>query len=109
MHIRKGDQVEVLSGKDKGKRGRVLVLFPSDQRAIVEGVNLVKKHQRQNQRRGQQAGVVEQEAPVHISNLLPVDPESGEPTRVGHKILEIEGGKTRKVRIARKSGVELDR
>ena len=110
MHIRKGDQVQVISGKDKGKTGRVLILFPKKERAIVEGVNLVKKHTRANPQKGVQAGILEQEAPVHISNLMPVDPESGKPTRVGHKILdEGKDTKRRKVRVARASGAELDR
>ena len=109
MHIRKGDQVEVVSGKDKGKRGRVLRIMVDSQRAIVEGVGMIRRHVKANPQKGIKGGILEQEAPVHVSNLLPIDPESGTPTRVGYKFLESESGKRRKVRIARKSGAELDR
>ncbi|MDQ7006998.1 MAG: 50S ribosomal protein L24 [Acidobacteriota bacterium] len=106
MHIRKGDQVAVISGKDKGKRGKVLHIIGN--RAIVEGVGMIRKHMRANPQKGIQGGILEQEAPIHVSNLLPVDPESGKPTRVGHKFLDSDGVK-RKVRIARRSSAELDR
>lgn len=109
MHIKKNDQVEVISGKDRGKRGRVLVMYAQKERAIVEGVNIVKKHSKANPAKGVQAGVVEQEAPVHVSNLLPICPDTGKPTRVGYKVLDSKDGKRRKVRIARRSGAELDR
>ncbi|RMG48153.1 MAG: 50S ribosomal protein L24 [Acidobacteria bacterium] len=109
MHIRKGDEVVVLSGVYRGKRGRVLRVLPDRQRAIVEGVNMVKRHSRGNPRLGIQPGIVEQEAPIHVSNLLPVDPETHKPTRVGYKFLTGAGGRKRKIRIARRSGVELDR
>ena len=88
MHIRKGDQVEVLSGKDKGKRGKVLRMFPEKERAIVEGVNMIKKHTRPNPRSGVKGGIVEREAPVHIAKLLPIDPQTQQPTRIGHKFLD---------------------
>ncbi len=109
MHIRKGDQVEVISGKDRGRRGRVLRVFRANERAIVEGVNMVKKHTKANPTKGTQAGIVEQEAAIHISNLLPIDKDSDKPTRVGYKILEGTDGKKRKVRISRRSGSEMDR
>ncbi|GAB4375459.1 MAG: 50S ribosomal protein L24 [Acidobacteriota bacterium] len=109
MRIRKGDQVQVISGKDAGKKGRVLRVDRRKQRAIVEGVNIVKKHARPNPQKGIQGGVIEQEAPVHLSNLMLLDPTSGRPTRVGHKILAQDAGRARKVRIARRSGAELDR
>ncbi|UCF68413.1 MAG: 50S ribosomal protein L24 [Acidobacteriota bacterium] len=109
MRIRKGDQVEVISGKDRGKRGKVLRLFRGSQRAIVEGVNLVKKHAKQNPRMGVQGGIIEQEAPVHLSNLLPIDPQTNQPTRVGYKFLTRADGKPHKVRVSRRSGAELDR
>lgn len=109
MRIRKGDEVQVISGKDKGKSGRVLVMLREKERAIVEGVNVIRKHSKPNARRGQQGGVVEQEAPVHLSNLMPVDPTTKKPTRVGHKFLDSTDGKVRKVRVARRSGAELDR
>ncbi len=110
MHIQKGDQVAVISGKDKGKRGKVLRVYHASQRAIVEGVGMIKKHMRADPGKGVQGGVLAREAPVHVSNLLPIDPESGKPTRVGYKFLEDEsGGRTRKVRIAKRSGAELDK
>lgn len=109
MHIRKGDQVAVMSGKDRGKKGKVLIVMRDEQKAIVEGVNMATKHVKADPRKGVQGGVLEREAPVHISNLLPIDPDSGKPTRVGHKFLERGGGKRRKVRIARRSGAELDK
>jgi large subunit ribosomal protein L24 len=109
MHIRKGDQVAVMSGKDRGKKGKVLVVLRDEKKAIVEGVNMIKKHVRADPRKGVQGGVLEREAPVHVSNLLPIDPESGKPTRVGHKFLDAASGKGRKVRVARRSGAELDR
>ncbi len=109
MHIRKGDEVEVLSGKDAGKRGRVLRVFRDKKRAIVEGVAMIKKHARPNPQRGIQGGIIEREASVHVSNLLPIDPDTGKRTRVGYKFLESADGKRRKIRIARRSGAELDR
>ena len=109
MRIRKGDQVQVISGRDRGKKGRVLRVDRAKGRAIVEGVNIVKKHARPNPQRGIQGGVIQQEAPVHLSNLMPLDPESGRPTRVGRKLLAGETGNRRKIRIARRSGAELDR
>ena len=96
--IRKGDRVIVLSGKDKGKRGEVMRVYPSDERAVVSGVNMVKRHQRQTA--SQQAGIVSKEAPIRLSKLAHVDPTTGKPTRVGFRILE-DG---RKVRFAKKSG-----
>lgn len=99
--IRKGDRVIVLSGRDKGKRGEVVRVFPRDERALVSGVNLIKRHQRQTM--NQQAGIVTKEAPIHLSKLAHVDPKSGAPTRIGFKMLE-DG---RKVRFAKKSGEVL--
>jgi len=100
--IRKGDRVVVTTGRDKGKKGEVLRVYPQDTRALVSGVNIVKRHQRQTQR--QQAGIVNKEAPVHLSNLAHVDPKTGEATRVGFKFL----GDGRKVRFAKKSGEVID-
>jgi large subunit ribosomal protein L24 len=99
--IRKGDRVIVRSGRDKGKRGEVIRVIPDEGRAIVSGVNLVKRHQRQTTT--QQAGIVSKEAPIHLSKLAHVDPNTNKPTRIGFKILE--GGK--KVRFAKKSGEVL--
>ena len=100
--IRKGDRVIVTTGRDKGKKGEVLKMFPDENRALVSGVNVVKRHQRQTQQ--QQGGIVSKEAPVHLSNLAHVDPQSGDATRVGFKNLS-DG---RKVRFAKKSGEVLD-
>ena len=99
--IRKGDRVVVISGRDKGKKGEVLKLFPKDDRALVSGVNIVKRHQRQSQR--QQAGIVSKESPIHLSNIAHADPRTGEATRIGFKM---EGD--RKVRFAKKSGEVID-
>jgi large subunit ribosomal protein L24 len=100
--IRKGDEVIVISGRDKGKKGSVLRVMPAENRAIVQGVNVVKRHQRQTQT--QQGGIVEKEGPIHVSNLALVDPQGGKATRVGFKTLE-DG---RKVRFARGSGEVID-
>ena len=100
--IRKGDRVIVTTGRDKGKKGEVLKMFPADNRALVTGVNMVKRHQRQTPR--QQGGIVSKEAPVDLSNLAHIDPKSGEATRVGFKVLN-DG---RKVRFAKKSGEVID-
>ncbi|UCE02932.1 MAG: 50S ribosomal protein L24 [Candidatus Latescibacterota bacterium] len=100
MHVAKDDTVVVLSGKYRGKMGRVLRVLPKKSRIIVEHVNVVKRHTRPNPAKGVQGGVVEKEAPIHVSNVMVVDPSSGKPTRVGHK--RLADGK--KVRIARRSG-----
>lgn len=100
--IKKGDRVIVTTGRDKGKKGEVLKVFPAENRALVSGVNVVKRHQRQTQR--QQGGIVNKESPVHLSNLAHVDPKSGEATRVGWKVL----GDGRRVRFAKKSGEVID-
>ena len=101
-NIRKGDQVVVISGSDKGKKGSVLKVFPKEDRALVQGVNLVKRHQRQTQR--QQAGIVTKEAPIHLSNIAHADPKTGKATRIGYKTL----GDGRRVRFAKKSGEVID-
>jgi large subunit ribosomal protein L24 len=100
--IRKGDRVIVTTGRDKGKKGEVLRVYPGDRRALVSGVNIVKRHQRQTQR--QQGGIINKEAPVHLSNLAHVDPKTGDATRIGFKFL----GDGRKVRFAKKSGEVID-
>ncbi|MDF1634944.1 50S ribosomal protein L24 [Mycoplana sp. MJR14] len=99
--IRKGDKVVVLTGKDKGRTGEVVQVMPKEDRAIVRGVNVVKRHQRQTQ--SQEAGIISKEAPIHLSNIAIADPKDGKPTRVGFKI---EGDK--KVRVAKRSGVSID-
>jgi large subunit ribosomal protein L24 len=100
--IKKGDRVIVMTGRDKGKKGEVLKVFPKEARALVSGVNMIKRHQRQTQR--VQGGIISKEAPLHLSNIAHVDPKSGEATRVGFKIL----GDGRKVRFAKKSGEVID-
>lgn len=105
MKIRKGDTVEVISGKDAGKRGRVLVADPGRQRVVIEGVHMIKRHTRPNPQRRIQGGIVEREAPIHVSNVMVISPDSGKPTRIGYKILE-DG---RKVRVSRTDGAILDR
>lgn len=99
--IRKGDKVVVLTGKDKGRSGEVLAVMPKEDRAIVRGLNMVKRHQRQTQT--QEAGIINKEASLHLSNLAIADPKDGKPTRVGFRI---DGDK--KVRVAKRSGVVID-
>ena len=101
--IKKGDRVVVLAGRDKGKTGEVLQVIPREDRALVRGVNLVKRHQRQTA--AQEGGIISKEAPIHLSNLAYADPKDGKPTRVGFKILD-DG---RKVRFAKDSGEVIDR
>jgi large subunit ribosomal protein L24 len=103
MNVKKGDKVMVITGKDKGKTGVILVAFPKKDRVLVEGVNIVKKHTKPNQE-NPQGGIVSQEAAIHVSNVMLIDPKTGEPTRVGYKF---EDGK--KVRVAKKSGENLDK
>ena len=100
--IRKGDKVIVLAGRDKGRTGEVIAVHPTEERALVRGVNMVKRHQRQTAQ--QEGGIISKEAPVHVSNLALADPKDGKPTRVGFKIMS--DGK--KVRVAKRSGVEID-
>jgi large subunit ribosomal protein L24 len=100
--IRKGDKVIVLTGRDKGRAGEVIQVLRSVERALVRGVNLVKRHQRQTPT--QEGGIISKEASIHLSNLAIADPKDGKPTRVGFKILP-DG---RKVRFAKRSGVEID-
>ena len=100
--IRKGDKVVVLTGRDKGRTGEVIQVLREQDRALVRGINMVKRHQKQTA--AQDGGIISKEAPVHLSNLALADPKDGKPTRVGFKILP--DGK--KVRVARRSGVEID-
>ncbi len=102
--IRKGDRVQVLAGRDKGRRGEVLAVLPKENRALVQGVNMVKRHQKP-QGLNQPGGIQEKEAPIQLSNIALIDPKSDKPTRVGFTVLE-DG---RKVRVARASGEVLDR
>ena len=105
MKIKKGDSVEVISGKDAGKRGRVLRVDRDRERIVVEGVAMIKRHTRPNPQKKIQGGIVEREAAIHISNVMVVSPDSGRPTRVGYKILD-DG---RKVRVSKVDGAILDR
>ena len=98
LHVKKDDNVIVISGKDKGKKGRIIAAYPRENRVLVEGVNMVKRHTRPNQV-NPQGGIIEKFGTIHISNVQPLDPQGGKPTRVGFKTLE-DG---RKVRIARRS------
>jgi large subunit ribosomal protein L24 len=100
--IKKGDKVVVMTGRDKGKTGEVRQVSPDDRRAIVAGVNLVRRHTRQTAQT--EGGILTKEAPIHLSNLAIADPKSGKPTRVGFKILD-DG---RKVRVAKRSGDLID-
>jgi large subunit ribosomal protein L24 len=102
LKIKKGDHVVVITGKDKGKKGEVLRVLPAENRAIVKGVAMVRRHQRQTA--SQEGGIIAKEAAIHISNLALEDPKDGKPTRVGYKFLK-DG---RKVRFARRSGEVID-
>ena len=102
LHIKKGDMVQVIAGDNKGKQGKVLKVEVSKQRAIVEGVNICKKATKPNAQ-NPQGGIIEKEAPIHVSNLMVLDPKSGKPTRVGRKLND----KGKLVRYAKKSGEEI--
>ena len=107
MKIRREDNVKVIAGKDRGKTGRVVRVDPVKQKVFVEGLNIQKRHQRprtmQQMQSGEGGGVVEREGPIHVSNVMLIDPTSGEPTRVG---VRREGG--RRVRVARRNGQAID-
>lgn len=105
LHVKKGDIVKVISGDDKGKTGRVLMVFPAKQRVLVEGINLHTKHQKPNQE-NPQGGRTQKELPIHVSNVQPLDPASGEATRIGRKRADGDGPW---VRYAKKSGEVLDK
>lgn len=104
LSIKKGDKVVVIAGRDKAKTGEVLQVFPKEQRVLVGGVNLVKRHTKPNMQ-NQDGGIIEKEAPLHISNVQIADPKTGDPSRIGHKFLE-DGTK---VRYAKKSGEVIDK
>jgi large subunit ribosomal protein L24 len=103
--IRKGDKVIVLTGRDKGRSGEVIEVRTEEGRALVRGVNLVKRHQKQSAQ--QEGGIISKEAAVHLSNLALADPKDGKATRIGFKFVG-EGDNRRKVRVAKRSGVEID-
>src|SRR5690606_35525720 len=102
LKIKKGDRVVVITGRDKGKSGEVVRVLPKESRVVVQGVNLVKRHQRQTQT--QQGGIIEKEAAIHISNVAHIDPQQEKPTRVGFKVQE-DG---RKIRVAKRFGAPID-
>jgi len=104
--IRKDDTVIVLAGKDKGRSGKVLMVMPKEERVVVEGVNMMKRHTKPDMTHPN-GGVIAKEAPIHISNVAVRDPKTGKPTRIGFKVTG-EGATRRKVRVARGSGVEID-
>jgi large subunit ribosomal protein L24 len=103
--VKKGDKVTVLTGRDKGRTGEVIEVRTGDGRALVRGVNMVKRHQKQTA--GQEGGIISKEASIHLSNLALADPKDGKPTRVGFKFVG-EGRDRKKVRVAKRSGVEID-
>ena len=103
--IKKGDTVIMRTGRDKGRRGEVIEVRPSESRALVRGINMVKRHQKQTA--AQDGGIISKEAPVHLSNLALADPKDGKPTRVGFKTIG-KGDDQRLVRVAKRSGVEID-
>ena len=102
MKVKKGDQVMVISGKYKGKRGRVIEVLTKKRKVLVEGLNILKHHERQNRQRGISGGIVEREAPIDVSNVMLV--EGGRPVRVGYQILQDE----RKVRVSKKTGAVIE-
>ena len=105
IRIRKNDVVEVISGRDRGKRGQVLVVLPDKGRLLVQGVNFIKRHTRPNPQKNIKGGIAEREAPMHVSNVMIVSPEDDKPTRIGFRTMP-DG---RKARIGRRGGEVLDK
>ena len=103
--IRKGDKVVVITGRDKGRSGEVIEVRPDDNRALVRGIHMVKRHQKQSAQ--QEGGIVSKEASIHLSNLALEDPKDGKPTRIGFKTIG-KGDDRKLVRVAKRSGVEID-
>ncbi len=103
--IKKGDTVVILAGRDKGRSGEVIEMRRDEGRALVRGVNMVKRHQRQSTT--QEGGIISKEAPIHLSNVALADPKDGKPTRIGFKFVGT-GDQRKKVRVAKRSGVEID-
>lgn len=106
LHVKKGDNVKIIAGNDKGKEGRVLAVFPAKERVLVEGINMRVHHDKPTQD-NPQGGRIEREMAVHISNVMVIDPTTGEPTRIGRKRIEEDGG-GRWVRYSKKSGEIID-
>lgn len=107
LHVKKGDEVKVIAGNDKGKEGRVLAVFPDRERVLVEGINM-RVHHDQPTQQNPQGGRIEREVAIHVSNVMVIDPSTGEPTRIGRKRIE-EDGNGRWVRYAKKSGEIIDK
>lgn len=107
LHVKKGDEVLLLAGNDRGKKGRVLFVYPKQERVLVEGINMKTHHEKPSQE-NQQGGRIKREASVHISNVMVIDPTTDEPTRIGRKRIEEEGG-GRWVRYAKSSGEIIDK
>jgi len=105
LHVRKNDRVVVIAGKDKGKKGRIIEVLPRERKVIVEGINVVKRHQRPNSRRCVQGGIIERELPIDVSNVMVLDPQTGTPTRVGRQ--ELSDGS--RVRVSKKSGAVIEK
>ena len=103
FRLKKNDRVRVMFGNHRGKEGKILKIFRDKQKVIVEGVNIIKKHQRPTQK-NPQGGITQKEAPIHISNVMLIDAKSNEPTRIGMQIIEDEDGKKKRMRYAKKSG-----
>jgi large subunit ribosomal protein L24 len=103
--IKKGDNVVIIAGRDKGRTGEVIEMRRDEDRVLVRGINIVKRHQRQSA--SQEGGIISKEASIHLSNVALADPKDGKPTRVGFKIVG-KGDERKKVRVARRSGVEID-
>ena len=106
LHVKKGDNVKVIAGNDKGREGRVLAVFPQKDRVLVEGINMRVHHDKPTQE-NPQGGRIEREMAIHISNVMVIDPTTGEPTRIGRKRIEEDGG-GRWVRYSKKSGEIID-
>ncbi|MDX1671180.1 MAG: 50S ribosomal protein L24 [Balneolaceae bacterium] len=106
LHVKKGDQVRVIAGNDRGKEGRVLAVFPDKERVLVEGINMRVFHDKPSQQ-NPQGGRIEREDSIHVSNVMVLDPATGEPTRIGRKYIDEEGG-GRWVRYAKNSGEIID-
>src|SRR4030095_5918647 len=103
LKLKKNDRVKILSGNNKGKEGKILKIYRAKNRVIVEGVNIIKRHTKPNQK-NPQGGITQKEAPIHMSNVMFIDPKAGEPTRLGMQVIEEESGKKKRMRYGKKSG-----
>jgi large subunit ribosomal protein L24 len=103
LRLKKNDRVKVIAGNHKGKEGKILKIFREKNRVIIEGVNIIKRHTRPNQK-NPQGGITQKEAPINISNFMLIDPKANEPSRIGMQIIEDESGKKKRMRYGKKSG-----